>query len=164
MLKKKVVYIVFFPIFYYFVWIFCLYHFRIKFCKKLFYENFMWQKKLTFLWFGSWWFWDSAAPLTSTRLMTCKRNSWASCCRLEENSGCPLLTRALNIRGEMPLCCCWNNRLDFSLRRRPPVKLHQLLSQYVIQNTVSSFALYAKEPTCLFMNNIWISHECMWIL
>lgn len=164
MLKKKVVYIVFFLFFIILIEFFVYIISESNSVKSYFMKISCDKKKLTFLWFGSWWFWDSAAPLTSTRLMTCRRNSWASCCRLEENSGCPLLTRALNIRGEMPLCCCWNNRLDFSPRRRPPVKLHQLFSQYVIQNTVSSFALYAKELTCLFMINIWISHECMWIL
>lgn len=49
--------------------------------------------------------------LTSTWLMTCRRNSWESCCLLEENSGCPLLTSALNIRGETPFCWCWNKKV-----------------------------------------------------
>lgn len=42
--------------------------------------------------------------------MTCRRNSWESCCLLEENSGCPLLTSALNMRGEIPFCWCWNKK------------------------------------------------------
>lgn len=77
----------------------------------------------------------SSPSLTSTRLMMCRRNSWASCCRLEENSGCPLLTRALNIRGEMPLCCCWNQNLDISLTRKPPVNArhceHKLFFEFL---------------------------------
>lgn len=42
--------------------------------------------------------------LTSTRFTRCKKNSWASCCLLEENSGWLLLTKALNMRGEIPFC------------------------------------------------------------
>ena len=45
--------------------------------------------------------------LTSTRLIRCSRNSWASCCLLEENSGCPLLTRAFSMRGDTPFCWFW---------------------------------------------------------
>lgn len=54
---------------------------------------------------------EGLAPLTSTRLIMCRRNSWASCCLLEENSGCPLLTRDLNIRGETPFCWCWKENI-----------------------------------------------------
>ena len=56
-------------------------------------------------------FTNGFTPLTSTRLMRCWRNSWASCCLFEENSGCPLLTRAFNIRGETPFCWCWNENI-----------------------------------------------------
>lgn len=45
---------------------------------------------------------------TSTRLMRCRKNFCASCCLLEENSGWPLLTRALNILREIPFGWCWN--------------------------------------------------------
>lgn len=74
------------------------------------------------------------ASLTSTRLMMCCRNSWASCCLLEENSRCPLLTRAFSIRGEIPFCWCWNENIWAShthwlhmtvcLRERYKIKRH----------------------------------------
>lgn len=35
--------------------------------------------------------------------MKCNKNSWASCCRLVENSGWPRPTSALNICGAMPV-------------------------------------------------------------
>lgn len=53
---------------------------------------------------------------TSTMLMKCRKNSWASCCRLVENSGWPLPTRDLNIRGAMPSCIpCKDRRVQTSL-------------------------------------------------
>lgn len=44
------------------------------------------------------------STITSTMLMKCRKNSWASCCRLVENSGCPFPMRDLNMRGAMPFC------------------------------------------------------------
>lgn len=45
--------------------------------------------------------WDGY--VTSTMFMKCNKNSWASCCRLVENSGWPRPTSALNILGAMPI-------------------------------------------------------------
>lgn len=53
------------------------------------------------------WGWESERQqeclFTSTMFMKCNKNSWASCCRLVENSGWPRPTRALNICGAMPI-------------------------------------------------------------
>lgn len=48
--------------------------------------------------------WQIDSIITSTILMKCRKNSWASCCRLVENSGCPFPMRDLNMRGAMPFC------------------------------------------------------------
>lgn len=44
---------------------------------------------------------------TSTILMKCNKNSWASCCRLVENSGWPRPISALNMRAAMPTWSPW---------------------------------------------------------
>lgn len=60
-----------------------------------------------------WRIWDS---LTSTKLIRCRKNSWASCCLLEENSGCPLLTRDFSIRGEIPFCWHCDGKTKYGKR------------------------------------------------
>ena len=55
---------------------------------------------------------QSECYFTSTMFMKCNKNSWASCCRLVENSGWPRPTSALNIRGAMPIWSPCKHRLN----------------------------------------------------
>lgn len=87
--------------------------------------------------------------------MKCNKNSWASCCRLVENSGWPRPTRALNICGAIPIWSPWKQSRSRRIFQWWELKLAGLYSHSFLGENPSIRYSYLLRPR--LVNPLWLS-------
>lgn len=107
-------------------------------------------------------------------LIMCRKNSWASCCRLVEKSGCPLPIRVLNINGLIPSAAssglsvsCFGGPTHLSVRiPKPNLVLQTIqgyLSNYPCRLTLKWSYLHLNVKISSRISKIWV-HNCCCLL
>lgn len=92
---------------------------------------------------------------TSTMFMKCNKNSWASCCRLVENSGWPRPTSALNIRGAIPIWSPCKHAWKDWLQEKIPNECTNICYNTYLQIHCKYVSSYSGFGCAVFLSRVW---------